>query len=149
MARKKKPDEVEGNGIHDNGSAVATADPPAEVSPPEQQQGARDAPPAGEPVTKPTPPNRPAASFAAHSDRTTRLEVAVWSKVVKVSEQEEYTQYALTLSRSWRDKDGHWQGNASFRIHDVPVLLFLVQQAYHWCVAQRTTVKIGDEPLPF
>jgi len=93
--------------------------------------------------------NRPAASFAAHSDRTTRVEVAVWAKLVKVSEVEEYTQYSLTLSRSWRDKEGQWFGNAAFRIHDLPVLLYLVQQAYNWCVAQRTTVKIGDEPLPF
>ena len=145
MARKKKPDEAECNGVPLNGTAVADlqTDTPA----PEPHQGARDAPPTGE-TAKP-PPNRPAASFAAHSDRTTRIEVAVWSKLVKVSEQEEYTQYALTLSRAWRDKDGVWQGNASFRIHDVPVLLYLVQQAYHWCVAQRTTVKIGDEPLPF
>jgi hypothetical protein len=145
MARKKKPDEPSENGVPVNG--IAVADPP-EALPTESHQGARDAQ-AGEPAAKPTPPNRPAASFAAHSDRTTRIEVAVWSKLVKVSEQEEYTQYALTLSRSWCDRDGHWQGNASFRIHDLPVLLYLVQQAHHWCVAQRTTVKIGDEPLPF
>jgi len=92
--------------------------------------------------------NRPAASFAAYSDRTTRIEVAVWAKLVTVSEQEEYTQYSLTLSRSWQ-KDGQWHGNAAFRIHDLPVLLYLAQQAYNWCVNQRTTVKIGDEPLPF
>ena len=72
----------------------------------------------------------------------------MWTKLIKVSDQEEYTQYALTLSRSWM-KDGQWHGNASFRIHDIPVLQYLVQQAYHWCVAQRTTVQIGDEPLPF
>ena len=146
MSRKpKKADAHESNGVHDNGTAVAVAEMPAA----EPHHGSRDAPPASAPVTKPTPPNRPAASFAAHSDRTTRLEVAVWSKIVTVSEQEEYTQYALTLSRRWRDKDGHWQGNASFRIHDVPVLLFLVQQAYQFCVNARTEVKIGDEPLPF
>ena len=66
-----------------------------------------------------------------------------------MSEQEEYTQYALTLSRSWL-KDGQWHGNASFRIHDIPVLLYLVQQAYNWCVAQRTEVHIesnGDVPF--
>ena len=142
MSRKpKKADAHEGNGVHDTGTALA--DQPAEMP------GTQGAPPASEPATKPTPPNRPAASFAAHSDRTTRLEVAVWSKRVTVSAQEEYTQYALTLSRSWRDKDGHWQGNASFRIHDVPVLLFLIQQAYQFCVNARTEVKIGDEPLPF
>jgi hypothetical protein len=92
--------------------------------------------------------NRPAASFSAYSDRTTRIEVAVWAKLVKVSEQEEYTQYTLTQSRSWQ-KDGAWHGNACFRIHDLPVLLYLAQQAYNWCVSRRTEVRIGDEPLPF
>jgi hypothetical protein len=144
MARnKKKPDDAPENAVLANG--VAVAEPP-ETPQPEPQQGARDAPPAHE-ASKP-PANRLAASFAAYSDRTTRIEVAVWAKKVVVSEQEEYTQYALTLSRAWQ-KDGAWQGNAAFRVHDVPVLLYLVQQAYHWCVAQRTTVKIGDEPLPF
>jgi hypothetical protein len=143
MSRRKKPDEAPENDATANG--VAVADPPAEVPAPEQQQGAPDVPPVVEPA-KP-PPNRPAASFAAQSDVATRIEVAVWGKQVK-SGDGEITQYSLTLSRSWL-KGGHWQGNANFRVHDVPVLLFLLQQAYHWCVAQRTTVKIGDEPVPF
>jgi hypothetical protein len=142
MAKKKKPDETAGNGAPTNGTAVADA--PAET-PPAAQPEARDAP-TGEPA-KPSP-NRPAAHFAAYSDRTTRVEVAVWAKTVVVSAQEEYTQYALTLSRSWQ-REGVWQGNAAFRAHDVPVLLFLVRQAYDWCLAQRTSVTIGDEPLPF
>ncbi len=138
MAKKKPPPD----GAGENGTAIA--DPPGMPRP---QDGTREAA-MGEPTAKPTPPNRPAASFAANSDQTTRIEVAVWAKVVTVSAQEEYTQYALTLSRSWQ-KDGNWHGNASFRIHDIPVLQYLVEQAYHWCVAQRTTVQIGDVPLPF
>ena len=147
MARNriKKPDE------HAETNGVATEPPPTD-NPPETNGTPPEngtTPPTGQ-TGNPAPPNRPAASFAAQSDRGTRVEVAVWSKVVKVSEQEEYTQYALTLSRSWRDKDGQWHGNASFRIHDIPVLLYLVQQAYNWCVAQRTEVHIesnGDVPF--
>ena len=134
--RRKKPDDPS------DGVATAVAEPSPEAN-------GTHVPPEATGQTPPKP-NRPAASFAAHSDRTTRVEVAVWSKVIKLSEQEEYIQYALTLSRSWRDRDGQWHGNASFRIHDVPVLLYLVQQAYHWCVAQRTQVHIesnGDAPF--
>ena len=140
MARKKKDSDVDpsSNGTH-TATAVAEA-PPVEPEPTKAPPEA----PSGE-----AKKNRPAASFAANSDRTTRVEVAVWSKLVKVSEQEEYTQYSLTLSRSWRDKEGQWFGNAAFRIHDLPVLMYLLQQAYQWCVNQRTTVKVGDEPLPF
>ncbi len=138
MARKRRGDDAEGGDVHANGTAVL--DPPA----PEQQSG----------ESSPTPAvaekNRPAASFAASSDRTTRLEVAVWARVVKVSDTEEYTQYSLTVSRSWRDKDGNWTGNTFYRVHDVPVLLYLMQQAYNWCVAQRAEVRIAtDGDVPF
>jgi hypothetical protein len=74
----------------------------------------------------------------------------VWAKLVTVTEQEEYTQYTLTLSRSWRDRDGNCRGNAAFRLHDVPVLLYLVERAYGWCVARRTEVLVGpDGDVPF
>ena len=96
------------------------------------------------------PKNRPAASFAANTDRTTRLEVAVWARVVTVSEQEEYTQYSLTITRSYRDKDGKWNVNGFYRIHDIPVLQFLLNQAYAWCVSRRMDVRVeGDESVPF
>ncbi len=132
-SRRKKPDGP------DDGTAVSVAEPPA----PESQNGVSAAQPAA-------PKNRPAASFAANSDRTTRIEVAVWTRQVKVGEAEEYTQYSLTISRSWRDKDGHWTDNDFYRTHDVPVLLYLIGQAYNWCVAQRTQVRIESaEPLPF
>lgn len=134
MGRKKRDD------IRDGGVTVAdqTAETPvAEVAtgPPTDPQAA--------------PKQRPATSFAAMSDRTTRIEVAVWARQVKVAAKEEYTQYALTIARSWRDGEGSWSRNDFHRAHDVPVLLFLVQQAYHWCLAQRTDVRVVDEPLPF
>jgi hypothetical protein len=130
------PVDAEGNvmvATESNGQVdVVTVDPPAETP------------------TKPElPKNRPVASFIAQSDRTTRLEVAAWGRTIKVDD-EEIIQYALTFRRSWRDKEGTWNQNGSYRVHDVPVLLFLVQQAYHWCVLQRTDISIAsDEPLPF
>jgi hypothetical protein len=41
----------------------------------------------------------PVVTFAALSDRTTRLEVAAWGRVIKVN-GEDILQYALTVSRS-------------------------------------------------
>ncbi len=139
MARRRKPDEPE-EGDHRNG--VAVADPPSN-EPPANSEGNGTAP--AEP-----PKSRPVASFAANSDRTTRIEVAVWARVVKVSDQEEYTQHSLTTSRSWRDKEGKWMNNGFFRPHDVPVLLYLIREAYHWCLARRTHVHVeSPEELPF
>ena len=142
MARKRRGDEPEANG------SVAVADPPpeptaVETPAPEVSNGQSDKSPALQKT-------RPAASFAANSDRTTRIEVAVWTRTVTVSASEEYTQYSLTLSRAWRDTGGAWTGNGFYRAHDVPVLMFLVQQAYHWCLAQRAQVRmLTDEPVPF
>lgn len=138
MARKSKAGEPGTNGVHP-GSPVAVADPPTTEQPPRE--------PTGSPAAAKT---RPAASYSAKSDRTTCLEVAVWARVVKVGEAEEYTQYSLTVSRSCCDRDDNWSENSFYRVHDVPVLLYLVQQAYQWCVAQRTDVKVGtdgDEPF--
>jgi hypothetical protein len=137
MARRRKPDEPEMNGVSSAGTAV-------EELPVQEQSN-------GEPTASAAAPkNRPVASFAASSDRTTRLEVNVWARQVKVSDNEEYTQYALTIARSWRDKDGNWSGNSSHRVHDVPVLLYLIQQAYTWCVTQRMQVRFSqDDELPF
>ncbi len=144
MARKRKE-----NDAPEQGSEAPTADHAVDTLPQPSPNGTPEANGQTDVKNEQAPvKNRPAASFAAYSDRTTRIEVAVWAKLVKVSDQEEYTQYTLTLSRSWQ-KDGHWQGNACFRIHDLPVLLYLAQQAYDWCVSRRTEVKIGDEPLPF
>lgn len=146
MARRKKPDEPEANGSTENGVPTTTNDPPTTPEAEQSTSEPSDQPPARREALG----NRPAASFAAPSDRGTRIEVAVWSKQVKVGQSEEYTQYSLTLSRSWRDKEGNWFGNACFRVHDIPVLLYLVGQAYDWCVAQRTAVRIETIPeLPF
>ncbi|HYH65701.1 MAG TPA: hypothetical protein VD866_13475 [Urbifossiella sp.] len=133
MSRRKRDDTASGG--------AAVADPPGEPTPPGE---------AAEPAAPQTAAPRPAANFAAMSDRTTRIEVAVWARQVTAAGGEEYTQHSLTVCRSWRDGEGTWAGNGSYRAHDVPVLLSLVTQAYHWCVTQRTTVRDGtDGDLPF
>lgn len=69
-----------------------------------------------------------------------------------MSDAEEYTAYSLTLSRAWRDAAGHWADSHSYRGHDVPVLLYLVQRAYEWCLARRARVRTPedeDRDVPF
>ena len=123
-----------------NGSA-AVLDPPTEVILEKSVEELVPAP----------AKTRPVISFAANSDRTTRLEVAVWARTVKVSETEEYTQYSITLARAWRDTEGNWTGNGFYRAHDIPVLLYLVEQAYQWCLQQRTHTRSieTDDDVPF
>lgn len=130
-----------------NGTAVMEPEANGQAhGPPSPPTPTHDAPAAAAPEPK---KNRPVASFAANSDRTTRLEVAVWAHQVKMQGGEEYTQYGLTFKRSWKSNEGAWTESNFHRIHDLPVLHFLVQQAHHWCLLQRTEVKLAEEPLPF
>jgi hypothetical protein len=130
MGRRKKTDEIGQNG-EQNGVAVLEEPPVTETN--------------GEP-----PKNKPVATFASNSDRTTRIEVAVWARIVKVNETEEYTQYSITINRSWRSDEGVWSKSGFFRIHDIPVQMYLIQQAYNWCLCQRLQVSIAsDEEMPF
>src|SRR5262245_37481815 len=72
-------------------------------------------------------PNRPDIVFSLWTDRTTNVEVAVWSNEVEFDGKVQ-TRYSCTISRSYRkEADGHaeWFRNGSFRAHDVPVLCFL------------------------
>jgi hypothetical protein len=138
MVRRRRSDEPP----EANGNAVA--DPPTVEQPQPQSM-----PPELNGQSMPEK-KRPAASFLAMSDRTTRLEVAVWARQVKVTDTEEYTQHWMTFSRSWREMDGSWHDNASYRAHDVPVVLFLLQQAYQWCLSQRMQTHIqAQDALPF
>lgn len=136
MGRKHR-DDAERNGV------AVMEQPAGERSPPVP-------PDKGPGTTAPAPKNRPVATFAAMSDRTTRIEVAVWAKAMKTADGEAHVQFATTCTRSWKDKDGHWTTNGFYRVHDVPVQTFLIQHAYQWCLLQRTDVRIeGDDPLPF
>jgi len=138
MPRKKKADDAneQGNPTPATGEQQEVATAP--VPPPE----ANGHHPNGE-VKR-----RPAASFAAMTDRTTRIEVACWANQVK-TQGGEYTQFSLTVSRSWKDSDGQWHQGGSFRVHDVPVLLHLVQSAYAYCLNQRMDVRVEDAGTPF
>ncbi|HEY7327862.1 MAG TPA: hypothetical protein VH592_09495 [Gemmataceae bacterium] len=73
------------------------------------------------------------------TDRTTNIEVAVWSHEAQFDGQVQL-RYTCTISRSYRkDTDGkaEWVKNGSFRTHDVPVLCFLLEQAHAWMLSQR------------
>lgn len=91
---------------------------------------------------------RPVQSFRCFSDGTTCIEVAIWGREVEHTGGS-FTQYSLTISRTWRDPNGTWHdsgkddnGNArlvSFRVHDLPILIHLIQKAHAWQIDQRVT----------
>jgi len=94
--------------------------------------------------------NKPVVSYAASSDRWTRLEVALWPNAMTNKETGElYTQLVITIARNWRDAEGNWHQGGSYRVHDIPVLVYLVNQAYSWALSSRTEVKTAEDGIPF
>lgn len=154
MPRKKKPD--------------ADTDPPTETTPPlaiqldatatEPTEPVTTTPP-GEPQGVPeavpdtngsaTPPaqsgngdkRKPVISWRLQSDRTTSIELAVWANTYRSQSGEEFEQLTLTLQRSFKT-DAGWQRQEkpSWRNHDIPCLLFLLQKAHAYALDRRTTV---------
>src|SRR5205823_1328485 len=84
---------------------------------------------------------RPAASWRLQSDRTTSVEVSAWLNTHTSAGGEEYEQVSFTIQRSYRTDQG-WQRGGSWRTHDVPVLLFLLEKAHAFALERRVTADV-------
>ncbi len=128
MARKKK------------------TDPNPSDPPPAETNGttATEAPPGESPEGNGETKRRPVVSYKCPSDRSTWLEVSVWENTVTPREGEPYRQYVTTCQRSYKNGDGEWKANHSYRVHDLPVLCHLLAKAHAFATDQRVI-----EDVPF
>ena len=124
----------------------------AEEAPPEEPK--QDAGQTPTPAPSDSPPNgngqngekrKPTVSYRLMSDRTTSIEAAVWSNEMQNGDGEKWTQHSVTLSRSYKDQNGQWCKGGSYRIHDLPIVLFLLQK----CHAFALTLRTEDSTMPF
>jgi hypothetical protein len=128
MTRKKKTD-VETNGEHEAQAAVAEA-PPVVAPLPVEDDG------------KP----RPLVTYRLNSDRTTSISLAVWAnQMTNTQTNETYEQLVVTFQRRFRNDQGEWVCGGAWRVHDLPVLLFLLQKAHAFALDRRTS----DSSVPF
>ncbi len=70
-------------------------------------------------------------------DKNTSVECAVWANEVTLSDQRTFTVHNVTLHGSWRDADGTWKPLKSFRGSHLHVLVYCLQRASDWILAQR------------
>jgi hypothetical protein len=89
---------------------------------------------------------KPLVSWRLMSDRSTSIELAVWSNMLQGPDGE-YEQLSCTASRSYKDQYGKWYRGGSWRIHDIPVLQFLLTKAHTFGLERRTTTD--NNGLPF
>ena len=111
MSRKKKETDVQANGTHEETTVAVVPAPPLDTHPDKPQ---------------------PLVSYRLNSDRTTSISLAVWANTYTNQQGEEYEQLTLTVQRSYKDQQGQWQAQVkpSWRVHDLPVLLFLIEKAH-------------------
>jgi hypothetical protein len=130
---------------------TATAEAPPAGVPPSDTNGtlpeeATTLAPPGAPTTYPSEPppgtgnrdkRKPAVSFKYPTDRTTTIEVAVWPNQITLQSGEQVQVYAVTIQRSYLDREGEWQKNGSYRGHELPVLMHALTRAHAWILDQR------------
>ena len=126
MSRKKKETDVQANGTHEETAVMEVPAPPPDTHPDKPQ---------------------PLVSYRLNSDRTTSISLAVWGNTYTNQQGEEYEQVTITAQRSYKDQQGQWQAQvkSSWRVHDLPVLLYLLQKAHSFAMSRRC----DDSSIPF
>src|SRR5437762_1043416 len=103
MAKRKNPEEQPTEGTLNPQEAESHSAPPTNPS---------GEIPVAEPVSDtngtvpevpPNGKNRPVASFKCYSDRTTKIEAAVWPYEVTYGDGTKNVRYGVVLSRSYKD----------------------------------------------
>lgn len=133
MVRKRTPSESE--------SPVSTETMPSpsenghheEANPPSDTNGSAETP-------EKSNGRKPVASWKFPVDKGTNLQTALWPNVITLASGEEIEVLSMTISRSYKDKNGEWVNSRtsfSFRVHELPVLMFAIQQAYSHAMNQR------------
>ena len=121
-----------------NGKPPATTELTAAPSPDQgdAQEGATNGnrPPNGQPAAE---KRRPVISFRFPTDRTTTVEVALWPNKIKLADGTEVEVLVATIQRSYKDAQGEYVENRSFRVHDLPVLSHTLARAYAYAMDQR------------
>ena len=85
----------------------------------------------------------PVKCFRCSTDRTTFVEAVIWQINVTSGDDATGVEYGITFTRSTKDGEGNWHSDAgSNRIHDLPVVVFLLQKCHAWCLDQRSATPI-------
>jgi hypothetical protein len=86
-------------------------------------------------------PNKPEKKFQAGS-----VSITVWkNSTVKDGKQVEYR--TISVGRSYK-KNGQWQNTtASVRVHDLPKLSVMIDEAYKYLILQPKQTEAEDEAI--
>ena len=143
MPRKKKGDAV------DNGSVLELKPEDRVPENGESQNGQAETPANGHAATNGTalPEKRkPLVSWRLMSDRWTSIELAVWSNVFQ-GPNGEFEQLSCTVARTYKVPNGQWCKGGSWRIHDIPIMQFLLAKAHAFALDRRAITEDSRVPV--
>ena len=76
----------------------------------------------------------PVEKLYANNDGS-RIEVSIWENWIKTEHGEKLT-HGVTFQRSYKTDDG-WKTVTSMRKHDLPVVQYLLNKAYDYCMTKE------------
>ena len=65
------------------------------------------------------------------------IEVALWPHAITLQSGETIEVHNATITRSYRDAQGHWQRGGSFRVAEIPVLIHALLRAHGHALDSR------------
>lgn len=75
--------------------------------------------------------NKPTARFRAGG-----ISVALWTNTMKTNDHGQVETLSATLDRRYKDRDGNWKSSSSFRLNDLPKVMYVLTKAYDFMVTQ-------------
>lgn len=100
--------------------------------------------------TSTTPPSEPAAGNGngegrqpvyrvgpIPTDKDNAVTVAVWANEVQTRDGRTFTVHNVTVEARWRDAAGEWKSGKTFRGSQCYALIYCLQRASDWILAQR------------
>jgi hypothetical protein len=80
---------------------------------------------------------RPIMNFGPFpTDRNTSIESSIWCNEIEAGGKKVKT-YNVTIQRSYRDGQGQWAKNQTYRVHDLPVVIHALQRAHAWILDNK------------
>ncbi len=80
--------------------------------------------------------------WPVHVVKRGAIEAAVWER----QDNNGATRFQISLSRSYRTREGKWARTATFDRRDLPAVLECTEQAQSWVHARRTKEGAAREP---
>lgn len=65
------------------------------------------------------------------------IDCAIWSKQAKNAEGESFTSLSISLSKSYKDKNGEWQRTNYMNTKDLPIAIDLLSKALLYCTKSK------------